>query len=509
MCLLLMQMGSAQGNGLQQSDDFYQGETSAEQKINICDFKGGEIDFPHPPSENQGLILEYSVNSKSSCDAFIGNSHNMHYQLEIVSFDENVQKICLGLTKSQRPTLQILQMREVIDVSKDKKTGHRLRNTDLCQLFGLLEKYEKSLPHLFIFNHKKEIHNVLGMRINGRLGGPSFKLRLTRIPTPPKNPIFVTAGSPTRLQCLSACPSDTATLFYVDESGRIRNITDRAMTETIATGQNRPFLENIVIEGEAKGFRRSCSSKLLIAKVYKIQLEDPIRESGRYIFSFGNEEDCTFILNAEPTITTASTTTLAPTATMKPTTEEPTTTTTTGFAEDGTIRLVNGNASEGLIEIYYQGEWGTICNDEWSLDNAHVACKQLGYKTAISWDAYGKYGEANFSQPILLDEVQCSGTEKTLASCSHNGWGNHNCAHYEDVGVTCWTETILGPCDSTWRSRSGKTCQSYAENRFCTQNGTYGSGWRKGYGTFENWADSEGRTALVCPECGCKAEGSG
>ena len=36
-------------------------ETSAEQKINICDFKGGEIDFPHPPSENQGLILQYST----------------------------------------------------------------------------------------------------------------------------------------------------------------------------------------------------------------------------------------------------------------------------------------------------------------------------------------------------------------------------------------------------------------------------------------------------------------
>merc|ERR1712212_173381 len=288
MCLLLMRMGSAQGN-----------ETSAEQTINICDFKGGKIDFPHPPSENQGLILEYSVDSRSSCDAFIGNPHNMHYQLEIVSFDENVQKICVGLTKSQRPTLQILQMREVIDVSKDKKTGHRLRNTDLCQLFGLLEKYEKSLPHLFIFNHKKEIHNVLGMRINGRIGGPSFKFRLTRIPTPPQHPIFVTAGSPTRLQCLSACPSDTATLFYVDESGRIRNITDRAMTETIATGQNRPFLENIVIEGEAKGFRRSCSSKLFIAKVYKIQLEDPIAESGTYTFSFGNEEDCTFILNTD------------------------------------------------------------------------------------------------------------------------------------------------------------------------------------------------------------------
>jgi len=59
------------------------------------------------------------------------------------------------------------------------------------------------------------------------------------------------------------------------------------------------------------------------------------------------------------------------------------------------------------------------------------------------------------------------------------------------------------PCDSTWRSRDGTTCQRYAENRFCAH-GTYGSGWKESYGTFENWADSEGRTALVCPECGCK-----
>jgi len=307
MCLLLMQMGSAQGNGLQQSDDFYQGETSAEQKINICDFKGGEIDFPHPPSENQGLILEYSVNSKSSCDAFIGNSHNMHYQLEIVSFDENVQKICQGLSlrDSQRPTLKILQMRDVIDVSKDsKKNGHRLDNTDLCILFGLLEKYNKSLPHLFRFDHKTKIHNIIGMRINGRLGGPSFKLRLTRIPTPPKKPIEVTAVSPIRLQCMAGCPLDKATLFYANESGQIRNITNRAITETITSVRNSPyrisrFFENIVVDGKAKGFRRTCLSKQIIAKVYKIQLEDPIAESGTYTFSFGNEEDCTFILNGD------------------------------------------------------------------------------------------------------------------------------------------------------------------------------------------------------------------
>jgi len=287
-------------------------ETSAEQKINICDFKGGEIDFPHPPSENQGLILQYStgdsVDSKSSCDVFIGNSHNMHYQLEIVSFDENVQEICRDLYGPNRPFLKILQMRDVIDVSNDQENSHRLRITDLCQLFGLAVKYKISLPHSFKFNGKKDIHNILGMTINGRMWGPSFKFRLTRIPTPPKNPITVAARSPIRLQCLSACPLDEATLFYVDESDPdriLRDITNRATTETISSGQNRPILENIVIEGEAKGFRRSCSGRTKpksVAKLFKIQVEDTIAESGTYIFSFGNEEDsdnCTFILKAD------------------------------------------------------------------------------------------------------------------------------------------------------------------------------------------------------------------
>lgn len=39
--------------------------------------------------------------------------------------------------------------------------------------------------------------------------------------------------------------------------------------------------------------------------------------------------------------------------------------------------------------------------------------------------------------PIHLDNVDCNGTEKTLAECRKQDSGIHNCWHSEDAGVIC------------------------------------------------------------------------
>lgn len=39
--------------------------------------------------------------------------------------------------------------------------------------------------------------------------------------------------------------------------------------------------------------------------------------------------------------------------------------------------------------------------------------------------------------PTWMDEMQCTGTEVDIALCTFNGWGKEDCAHSEDIGMTC------------------------------------------------------------------------
>ena len=51
------------------------------------------------------------------------------------------------------------------------------------------------------------------------------------------------------------------------------------------------------------------------------------------------------------------------------------------------IRLQGGNYSnQGRVEVYCNGQWGTICDDGFSSTDARTICKQLGYNNYYKYD---------------------------------------------------------------------------------------------------------------------------
>ncbi|KAM9391665.1 galectin-3-binding protein A-like [Pholidichthys leucotaenia] len=105
---------------------------------------------------------------------------------------------------------------------------------------------------------------------------------------------------------------------------------------------------------------------------------------------------------------------------------------------DGDVRLFGSKStSEGRVEIYYDGNWGTVCDDNFDMADAAVVCRQLHFPRAKSVVTGKDYGEA--PGPIWLDDINCKGSESHLVYCGFKAWGETDCTHKEDVGVICET----------------------------------------------------------------------
>ena len=112
------------------------------------------------------------------------------------------------------------------------------------------------------------------------------------------------------------------------------------------------------------------------------------------------------------------------------------------------MRLLGGSSpGEGRVEVYYNGQWGSVCDDGWGNTDAAVVCRGLGYGSTGTARCCGIFGYATTG--YWLDNVACKGTEYNLGKCTHRGYGV--------IGYCSSSETAAVVCSSRERRKLGRT----------------------------------------------------
>ncbi|XP_076088214.1 scavenger receptor cysteine-rich domain-containing protein DMBT1-like [Mytilus galloprovincialis] len=144
----------------------------------------------------------------------------------------------------------------------------------------------------------------------------------------------------------------------------------------------------------------------------------------------------------------------------------------------GDLRILSTSPlNKGRLEIYYEGEWGTVCDNQFENVDAEVACRQLGYCSGIMIPSKLVYdGQGT----IWLNDIDCLGSESKLLNCTHSVETSH-CHHSEDVGVHCFLscpaeddEGLLrlmtcsadnkGRLEINYKGEWGTICQNYFDH---------------------------------------------
>uniref|UniRef100_A0A8C5GLM3 Deleted in malignant brain tumors 1 protein-like n=1 Tax=Gouania willdenowi TaxID=441366 RepID=A0A8C5GLM3_GOUWI len=158
------------------------------------------------------------------------------------------------------------------------------------------------------------------------------------------------------------------------------------------------------------------------------------------------------------------------------------------------VRLVGSNSScAGRVEVFYEEEWGTVCDDIWGMTHAEVVCRQLGCGRAVSALERAAFGQG--TGPIWLDNVHCLGNETSIADCAHQGLQDHNCGHFEDASIICEGDeihTTSGPIPSVRLVGSNSSCSGRVEIFYHGQWGTVCD---------DLWRESHAQ--VVCRQLGC------
>ncbi len=72
-------------------------------------------------------------------------------------------------------------------------------------------------------------------------------------------------------------------------------------------------------------------------------------------------------------------------------------------------------------------------------NDANTICRTLGFPSADSFPSCSGYPSiSDYSLPVWLSNIDCTGQDVSITECSHTLFGAHTCeGHTQDVSVRC------------------------------------------------------------------------
>ncbi|XP_069478285.1 CD5 antigen-like [Ambystoma mexicanum] len=164
------------------------------------------------------------------------------------------------------------------------------------------------------------------------------------------------------------------------------------------------------------------------------------------------------------------------------------------------FRVTHGTGPcAGILLVHFFTRWERVCDSQWDMKDAAVACRQLGCGVPYSAN-FAPIPLQQLPEPVYMTDVQCRGDERCLAECPYSTKVQDYCYNRRYAGVNCTgpndIRLVNGPslcsgrvevringmwgtvCDDSWDQKDASVVCRYLSCGFverCTYNSTFGT----------------------------------
>lgn len=116
----------------------------------------------------------------------------------------------------------------------------------------------------------------------------------------------------------------------------------------------------------------------------------------------------------------------------------------------------------GRVEVRAFGKWGYVCDDQFTITEANVLCRELGFNMGAAEVKTKSFYPPNANMRtdqsmFMMDNVRCNGNETSLKDCDFDGWSVSDCSASDVVGVVCKTTIMQCPANH-WLCQESEEC---------------------------------------------------